>query len=237
MTQTASHPAQRLPTLSTELAAVFPPGAVAAELIAAQAPRALLAPAELEFISHCAEKRIDDFTRGRACAQRVLRELGIQDFALLAGATREPLWPDSIVGSITHTDGYAGAVVARKSDLRGIGVDCELIESVDEELWSRICTVTEQERLARLPSAERARHAALLFAAKEAFYKCQFPLTHEWVGFEDVVIEPVEWPVSAGSLRIIPQTELPLEGRVVASLIGRFQFRDRWVITGVTAPN
>ena len=223
--------------LSAELSSLFPPGVCAAELIAEQASHTLLTPAELQFIAHCAEKRIQDFTRGRACAHRVLRELGIQDFPLLAGAKREPIWPDSIIGSITHTHGYAGAVVARQSQLRGIGIDCEVIESVDEELWSRICTPAEQDRLARLQPAERGRQAALMFAAKEAFYKCQFPITHEWVGFEDVIIEPVEWPASAGSLRIIPQKRLPLEAGVVAALIGRFQFRDGWVITGVTAPN
>jgi 4'-phosphopantetheinyl transferase EntD len=223
--------------LSAELSSLFPPGAVAAELISEQASRTLLTPAELQFIAHCAEKRVQDFTRGRACAHRVLRELGIQDFPLLAGAKREPIWPDSIIGSITHTHGYAGAVVARQSQLRGIGIDCEVIESVDEELWSRICTPAEQDRLARLQPAERGRQAALMFAAKEAFYKCQFPITREWVGFEDVIIEPVEWPASAGSLRIIPQKTLPLEAGVVAALIGRFQFRDPWVITGVTATN
>jgi 4'-phosphopantetheinyl transferase EntD len=223
--------------LSAELSWLFPPGVVAAELITEQAPRTVLTPAELQFIAHCAEKRIQDFTRGRACARRVLGELGVEDFSLLAGAKREPLWPDSIVGSITHTSGYAGAVVARQCYLRGIGIDCEVIESVNEELWSRICTPAEQDRLARLQPVERGRQAALMFAAKEAFYKCQFPITHEWVGFEDVVIEPVEWPASAGSLRIIPQKTLPLEAGVVAALIGRFQFRDRWVITGVSAPN
>jgi 4'-phosphopantetheinyl transferase EntD len=223
--------------LSAELSSLFPAEVVAAELTTEQAPRTLLTPAELQFIGHCAEKRIQDFTRGRACAHRVLRELGIQDFSLLAGAMREPIWPDSTIGSITHTYGYAGAVVARQSHMRGIGIDCEVIESVDEELWSRICTPTEQDRLARLPPSERGRQAALMFAAKEAFYKCQFPITREWVGFEDVVIEPVEWPVSAGSLHIIPQKTLPLEAGVVAALIGRFQFRDPWVITGIAAPN
>jgi enterobactin synthetase component D / holo-[acyl-carrier protein] synthase len=229
--------------LSGELAALFPAGVVAAELTE-PAPRTVLTAAEFQFIAHCAEKRIDDFTRGRACAQRALRELGIEGFSLLAGKDREPLWPDSIVGSITHTGGYAAAVVARGVDIRGIGLDCELIASVDEDLWSRICTPAEQARLAQLPSAERGRQAALIFAAKEAFYKCQFPLTREWVGFEDVVIEPAEWlahigparigPASAGSLRILPQKTLPLEASQVAALVSRFQFRDPWVIAGVT---
>jgi 4'-phosphopantetheinyl transferase EntD len=222
--------------LSAELAGLFPSGVIAAEATA-PVPRELLTSAELQFIAHCAEKRIRDFTAGRACAHRALRELGILDFSLLAGEQREPIWPASIVGSITHTYGYGAAVVARQRDLKGLGLDCEVIDSVDEELWSRICTPTEIERLTHLPPAERGRQAALIFAAKEAFYKCQFPLTRAWVGFEDVVIEPLDWPVATGSLRIVPQKALPLEAGMVAHLVSRFQFRGPWVITAVTAPN
>jgi 4'-phosphopantetheinyl transferase EntD len=222
--------------LSAELSGLFPPGVIAAELTV-PAPRELLTAAELQFIAHCAEKRIQDFAAGRACAHRVLGELGLPDFSLLAGEHREPLWPPSVIGSITHTCGYGAAVVARQRDLRSVGLDCEVIDSVDEELWSRICTPAEIERLAQLPPAQRGRQAALIFAAKEAFYKCQFTLTREWVGFEDVIIEPLEWPVTTGSLRINPQKTLPLAAGVVAALVSRFQFRGPWVITAVTAPN
>src|SRR5580700_2118478 len=95
---TSSNPAQ----LSAELSGLFPASVVVAELTSA-APRTLLTSSELQSISHCADKRIQDFTRGRACAHRVLSELGIEDFSLLAGEKREPVWPDGITGSITHT--------------------------------------------------------------------------------------------------------------------------------------
>jgi 4'-phosphopantetheinyl transferase EntD len=220
--------------LSAELCGLFPAGVVAVELTT-EAPPSILTTLELNSISHCAGKRIDDFTRGRACARRALRELGVQDFSLLAGEKREPLWPPAITGSITHTQGFAAAVVAGRAEVAALGIDCEIIEAVDEELWERICTPTEQARLARLPVAERRRQAALIFAAKEAFYKCQFSLSHEWVGFEEVDIEPLDWPASAGSLRVIPQKALPVTDQWVASLVGRYQFRQRWVIAGVTA--
>lgn len=227
---TGGNPAQ----LSAELSGLFPAGVVAVEL-KTEAPRTVLTSVELKFISHCADKRIRDFTRGRACAHRGLSELGIRDFSLLAGEKREPVWPPGVTGSITHTAGFAAAVVARRADVAALGIDCEIIESVDEELWERICTPAEQARLARLPLVERRRQAALIFAAKEAFYKCQFSASREWVGFEDVSIEPLDWPASAGSLRVVPRVPLPVPDGWVASLVGRFQFRERWVVTGVTA--
>ena len=220
--------------LSAELSQLFPPGAVVAEM-SGPVGRSLLTPAEMQFIAHCAGKRIADFAVGRACAHRALRELGIAGFSLLSGQQREPLWPQSIVGSITHTTGYAAAVVARQADLRALGIDCEIIHSVDEDLWSRICTTTELERLASLPAEERIRRAALTFAAKEAFYKCQFPLTRAWVGFEDVDIEPARWPASAGAFRIVPRIPLPLEDTTVAGLNCRYLFRETRVLAAVAA--
>jgi 4'-phosphopantetheinyl transferase EntD len=159
-----------------------------------------------------------------------LFELGVTDFSVLAGEKREPLWPEGIIGSITHTTGFAAAVVARRSEVEAVGIDCEIIASVDEELWERICTSTERARLAELPQAQAQRQAALIFAAKEAFYKCQFPVSREWVGFEDVAID-----VSAEGFRIIPQVQLPVEDAWVASLVGRYEYREPWVVSGVTA--
>jgi hypothetical protein len=51
-----------------------------------------------------------------------------------------------------------------------------------------------------------------------------------------VVIEPLDWTATTGSLRIVPEKMLPLEAAVVAQLACRFQFRGPWVITAVAAP-
>jgi 4'-phosphopantetheinyl transferase EntD len=216
--------------LSPRLGSLFTAAVVAAELLA-EAPRSVLTKDELRSVSHCANKRIDDFTRGRACARRALSELGMSHFSVLAGEKREPVWPPGITGSITHTTGFAAAVVARRSEVQALGIDCEVIASVDADLWERICTPTERARLEQLPQAQAQRQAALIFAAKEAFYKCQFPVSREWVGFEDVTIE-----VSGDGFRIIPQVHLPVADGWVASLAGRYEFREPWVVTGVSAP-
>lgn len=220
-----ANPAQ----LSAQLGNLFPAGVAATELLS-EAPRTVLTEAELASISHCSVKRISDFTRGRACAHRGLAELGITAFSLLAGEKREPLWPDGIIGSLTHTTGFAAAVVARRGPVEALGIDCEVIESVGTDLWERICTPAEQARLAQLSEAQAKQEAALIFAAKEAFYKCQFPVSREWVGFEDVTIE-----ASAGRFRIVPEVRLPVTEAFVASVEGRYEYRGPWVVTGVTA--
>jgi 4'-phosphopantetheinyl transferase EntD len=220
--------------LSPELAGLFPSGVIAAE-VTVSVDREVLTPSELQFIAHCADKRIRDFCRGRACAHRALGELGIFDFSLLAGERREPVWPVSVIGSITHTDGFAAAVVSQDPKLRSIGIDCEGIDAVNADLWSRICVPGELQRLQALPPQQRGPQAALIFAAKEAFYKCQFSLTREWVDFEDVLIEPLDSSVTAGAMRIVPQKTLPLDDASMSRLVARFQFRESFVVAGVTA--
>src|SRR3569833_2436175 len=104
-----ANPAQ----LSAQLGNLFPAGVVAVELLS-EAPRTVLTESELTSISHCAAKRISDFTRGRAYAKSGLAELGIQDFSLLAGEKREPLLTPDIVGGGARAAGGAAAGGARR---------------------------------------------------------------------------------------------------------------------------
>jgi 4'-phosphopantetheinyl transferase EntD len=214
---------------------LFPPGVAVASLRGQGSPQ-ILTPDELRSVSHCASKRIQDFAAGRACARRALLELGISGFSLLSGAGRVPLWPAGYVGSLTHTMGFSAAVVGLKSDLPSVGIDCEVMAAVNEDVWPSICTPIELERLKRLEPAQRPAHAALIFAAKEAFYKFQYPLTRAWVGFEDVVIQPGPLLSGSGSFEVFPQKGLPLGAESVRALRGRFLLLEGWVVTGVTAP-
>lgn len=249
-----SNPARR----SAMLERLFPPGAVAAELIGS-AGNDVLTDEERSSIAHCAESRIRDFTAGRACARRALAELGIRELSILAGENREPLWPGSIVGSITHTSEYAAAVAAPRAELLGVGIDCEQVEAVTENLWPRLFNRDEIEGLESAVATERRARAALLFAAKEAFYKFQFPLTREWVGFQDVSIElPDELSAillrtsgagaglagaSATSGRLQGEGTFRIRARRVLSLsagteslFNRYRFQEQRVIVGVSLP-
>src|SRR5882757_7343847 len=98
--------------LSHTLATLFPPGAVCAELAGRGDPESLL-PAEAQFLGRAVASRREQFAAGRACARRGLFELGIVNFPLAVAEDRRPIWPEGITGSITHTKGFAAAVVAR----------------------------------------------------------------------------------------------------------------------------
>ena len=218
--------------LCAELAALFPPGAVAAQLHGVAQPE-YLSKDEMGAVSHCSEKRINDFTAGRQCARRALRELGIEGFSLLPAKDRQAVWPAGITGSITHTDGYSAAVVIRQGHVRSVGLDSELISAVHEELWPRICAASELAGLRACPGERRGERAALTFAAKEAFYKGQFALTGEWIGFADVVVELQDAPDGGGKFVVVPQRPLLLQRRRPQQLAGRFRRHGEFVSAGI----
>ncbi len=163
-----------------------------------QGDPATLLPGEAACLSRAAPSRLREFAAGRACARAGMREFGVVDFALRVGAAREPLWPDGLVGSIAHTDGLCAAVVAERSRYAGLGLDCEPADAVKGALWPKICDARETGWLESLPADERRRGATLLFAVKEAFYKAQFPLTREWLGFHDVSVDVPQWDLQRG---------------------------------------
>jgi 4'-phosphopantetheinyl transferase EntD len=234
-TVTPAPPGLNPADLSAPLEALFAPGVVAADLHGA-ASAGFLTESESAAVSHCAPKRIGDFTAGRLCARRALAAFGVVDFALLPAADRQPVWPQGYVGSITHTEGYSAAVVGRRAQFRSLGVDAEMISSVHVELWPRILGEAEQRQVAQLETPQvRERAAALIFAAKEAFYKCQYALTAEWLEFEDLRIESADFARDAGLFSVRPCRPLRLR-HPGASIQGRFRVHAPYVSCGVALP-
>ena len=162
----------------------------------------LLTAREWESIRHCAERRIIDFCSGRVCARRALAEYGVNGYDLLSAEDRQPLWPSGLIGSITHTEGFAAAVVAEQRHVAGLGIDVERIGAVHSELWPPICTARELERLRALSVEEQSLAGALTFVAKEAFFKCQYPLASERFGFDEVELESATWSQAEGEFRL-----------------------------------
>lgn len=216
--------------LSTDLAGLFPAGAVAAELRGA-GDAALLLPAEARRLGQAVPKRVREFAAGRSCARRALAEFGIVDFPLEAAADRRPIWPRGMVGSITHTAGFCAAVVADLTRASSLGIDSEAVCDVKEEIWPSICLPIEIDWVHSLPPAEQAAAAALIFSAKEAFYKCQYPVTHEFLGFHDVRAEAEGWG-DRGSFRIHALRRVALQTPM--ALRGHYLFHEQFVSAGMS---
>ncbi|MCE2771724.1 MAG: 4'-phosphopantetheinyl transferase superfamily protein [Saprospiraceae bacterium] len=133
-------------------------------------------------------KRLTDFSNGRYCAMKALERFGIQDAVIPIGEEREPIWPDGIVGSISHCDSLTGAIVAKKSDHISLGLDIEEIGRVTPDLWELVFTENEKNFLFSLSKEDQRVKSTAIFSIKEAFYKFQHPLTKTFLDFLDVEV-------------------------------------------------
>jgi len=150
-----------------------------------------LFPAERAVITRAVDKRRREFATVRHCARTALAELGVAPAPILPGERGAPVWPDGIVGSMTHCAGYRAAAVARSREITTIGIDAEPDEPLPPGVLETIARPEERTALAG-PARTPGCRDRLLFSAKESVYKAWFPLTRRWLDFHDatVVIAP-----------------------------------------------
>jgi len=145
-------------------------------------------PDEWEDIASAAPNRQKEFAAGRLLARALSEQLGLPPAPLRRAEDRAPLWPDDRAGSLSHCDTLCAAAVGKRSAFQSVGVDVETIGRVEEKLWPTLFTEKEADYFSSLAPDTVALETTLFFSAKESFYKCQYPLTQEWVGFQDVEI-------------------------------------------------
>jgi 4'-phosphopantetheinyl transferase EntD len=192
-----------------------------------------LFPVEAAVLGRAVDARKREFTTARDCARRALVELGCPPAPILSGASREPVWPDGFVGSITHCQGYRAAAVARCGDYLSIGIDAEPHEPLPSGILNRIARPEELESLRMLEPGQCWDR--LLFSAKESIYKLWFPIMRRWLGFEDAAVsfDPVRASFQA---RLF--TQASIAGCDFGQLQGRFRVVNGFVLTftGLAVP-
>ena len=214
------------------LAGVMPTVVASAELYSDPADLAPL-PEEEPLIARSVAKRRNEFITVRHCARTALAELGVAPVPILKGDKGEPCWPDGIVGSLTHCEGFRGAVVGRVGDVRSLGIDAEPHDVLPNGVLDAISLPVERRALGALPG--RVHWDRILFCAKEATYKAWYPLTHRWLGFEDAHITlTLDDSGTAGtfesSILIDPVAE---SGPPLTTLAGRWSIADGIVLTAI----
>ncbi|MFF3333564.1 4'-phosphopantetheinyl transferase [Streptomyces sp. NPDC002888] len=148
--------------------------------------------AEAELVSRAVDSRRREFATVRRCAREALAELGVGPLPVLTGERGAPRWPEGIVGSMTHCDGYRAAAVARTPGVRSVGIDAEPHLPLPEGVFDSIALPSERRRAGDMQGMEPEVHwDRLLFSMKECVYKAWFPLTRRPLGFAqaDITIE------------------------------------------------
>jgi 4'-phosphopantetheinyl transferase EntD len=185
-----------------------------------------LLPGEERAVARAVPSRRREFCAGRACARKAMAALGAQAAPILQGEDRAPIWPAGLVGSITHTESWCAAAVARTEDgIDAIGLDVEPAEPLDPALLRIIC-LPEERRLA----AEDELRGRLFFSAKEAAYKAQYPLSRTLLGFHAMQIhldEPAQRFVAVFQKDVAPFSRGD-------ALEGRYLLEQGFLMTAVT---
>jgi 4'-phosphopantetheinyl transferase EntD len=140
-------------------------------------------------LAGAAPGRAAEFAAGRLCARRAAARFGFDGQAIGAQADGRPRWPAGLTGSITHTGGFAAAAIGERGRFRAIGIDAERVGGVPRTLWGQLFRPAETAWLEGLPESLQDRVGTLMFSAKEAFYKCQYEVTGQWLEFRDVVVD------------------------------------------------
>ena len=173
------------------LEGLFPPGVMAATAPVTDDETGLFAEERL-LVASAVAKRRREFAAARRCARELLARLGEPARPILRTADRAPIWPSAVVGSISHSDALAAVAVAPRARFPGLGIDVEPDAPLERDLWRKICTPRERERLAAAGEPGPGSTVRLVFGAKETVYKCVFPHVGRFIGFQEVevMLEP-----------------------------------------------
>lgn len=126
--------------------------------------------------------RMREFAAGRGAARAALMDAGLPAAAIPRGADRAPIWPEGVVGSITHTRGHCLAIALPQTRARGLGIDLEPDTPLEPALWA---TILRPEERAGMTGAQAKR----VFCAKEAAFKAQFAQSRRLYGFDAMRVD------------------------------------------------
>ena len=193
----------------------------------------MLLPEEKKIVETVVQKRREEFSTGRLCAHTAMRSVLSQanQAPLLPGSKREPLWPEGLIGSISHSADCCVAVVSSDPTIKSLGIDIEKREGIKTGVRDLICL---PEELSLLGEFEQNPEAwKLIFSAKESVYKALFPVLQKWIGFSDATLyfdfQEQRFVASMNEKLDLPPT-------IGSSVSGRFSISSSYILTIVEIP-
>jgi len=207
------------------LGQMLPPGVGFAAEVITEGEEWVEYPEEELQVANAVSKRRFEFISGRRCARKALARIGVKPCALVADENRVPKWPTGVVASISHSMKLCCAVAAHSDAIVCLGVDLETTTRISPGVIERVTHPLEKAYVNDGPA-----RGSLIFSAKEAFFKAQFPVWKSWPNFNDLAF----WVETSGN-RLKVQTiasHLPEDLRIAANNMQfRYAFFDNCVLT------
>ena len=137
-------------------------------------------------------KRKHEFTKGRRIASKLLGRFG-ETRSVGVAADRSPIWPNGFVGSISHSTEFVWVAVGSQSTIRSVGIDTEpIVSEATRQLLSPEIATLDEWLIAKSLGLDPQATFTIVFSAKEAFYKCWYPITGLYFGFLDVSVDAID---------------------------------------------
>lgn len=185
----------------------------------------------LNSLNAASTKRRAEFLAGRYCAQKALFNLIGVPYMPERHKDKTPIWPQNCVGSISHTSGLAGAMVARRTDYKSVGIDLERPLSSHEcsnDLIRTIQTPAEQLRMTTLLRLSDCLALTLAFSLKESLFKALHPLVCIFFNFKDVELMQCD---ITGNARFRLLKSLSPEWEKGTELTAHFYINNEYILT------
>ncbi|HEY1695703.1 MAG TPA: 4'-phosphopantetheinyl transferase superfamily protein [Polyangiaceae bacterium] len=157
---------------------------------AGEAVGALLAE-ERAAAASMAPARRRTWVGGRAAMRATANALGVTLPPIGSDDRGAPVLPHGFIGSISHKDELAVALLAREArDGVRVGVDVERDAPRRIDVSRKVLRDEELTAVAAMTGEARAREVLLRFSLKEAVYKALDPFVRRYVGFHEVAATP-----------------------------------------------
>lgn len=193
-------------------------------------------PGEADCIVGAVPRRQREFVSARSAARRAMGELRLPLASIGRSKNGAPIWPDGVVGSLSHGAGDSIAVVASRSKVMTLGVDIEAATPLSEDIVDNIVMPEDWAGCLDLRSHHSTIWQMVIFSAKEAFYKAYHQLTIELVDFDAVSLRfNSDDSRLAGDFRVVARGDLLNCPDILQKLSGRWLVYDGKIFTAMIA--
>jgi enterobactin synthetase component D len=161
-----------------------------------------LTSSDFNLSSAARTKRKNEFYSGRWCAIQCLIQKNETNLVILIGEDRAPIWPMGIIGSISHSDRLAAALLDKNTDCLAVGLDIQPVSSLTlaQDLKNIILHPLEIKRFAH---QFNAIIFDLIFSAKETLFKALYPSCSVFFDHQDAEVFKIDSTQNILQIRLL----------------------------------
>jgi len=155
-------------------------------------------------LSKAVTKRKAEFVAGRYMAKRALTSLKSKDITVGISKNREPIWPQSFTGSISHTQDIAICAVTCSDQIKSLGIDVENIlnKKVCANIAASILTQPEYRLIGSLQNPDE-NILTLIFSAKESLFKALYSEVGYYFDFSAAKVISINYKTGRFTIELI----------------------------------